>query len=147
MGRIEEGKLAHSARAFPEVGDGGVFLHGHAAIADERGEFALKGIKLEFAQERGGFLTIDGPHAHGVEGQPGAAARVERGQLAIEEHGFQLALEFLFQGRLHGLETVADGFKRRIVPEELFRRFLAHAAHAGDVVAGIPDDGLHVGPL
>ena len=97
-------------------------------------------------RKSGGFLPVHRAYAHGVEGERFAAG-VQRGELAVEEHGFELPVELFLEGGLHALEAVADGLQRGIVVEQLFRGLLAHAADAGDVVAGVPDDGLHVGPL
>lgn len=147
LGRVEQGKLAHGA-AFSGIHRfRSVVLHGHASVADERGEFALKRAELEFAEQGGGFLPVHRAHAHGVEREGGAAAGVQRGELAVQEHGFELAVEFFLQGGLHGGEAVPDGFQRGVLVEQLFRRLRPHAADAGDVVAGVADDRLHVRPL
>ena len=51
LGRVEQGKLAHGA-AFSGIHRfRSVVLHGHASVADERGEFALKRAELEFAEQ------------------------------------------------------------------------------------------------
>ena len=56
----------------------------------------------------------------------------------VQEHGFELAVEFFLQGGLHGGEAVPDGFQRGVLVEQLFRRLRPHAADAGDVVAESP---------
>ena len=67
LGRVEQGKLAHGA-AFSGIHRfRSVVLHGHASVADERGEFALKRAELEFAEQGGGLLPVHRAHAHGVE--------------------------------------------------------------------------------
>ena len=111
------------------------------------GQLAPQGEELELFREQGAGGGIQRPHAQVLQRDAGAEIASQGGELAPGEHVFQMRLQFgLHLGRQQD-EMVADVLKTGADGEDLARGLGTDARHAGDVVAGIADEGLHVGPL
>ena len=111
------------------------------------GQLAPQGEELELFREQGAGGGIQRTHAQVVQRDAGAGLAAQGGELAPDEHVLQMFLQLgLHFGRQQD-EMVADVLKAGADGEDLARGLGADARHAGDVVAGIADEGLHIGPL
>ena len=124
---------------------GQVGLGGLQAV--QSGQLAPQGEKLELFREQGAGGGIQRAHAQVVQRDAGAGLAAQGGELPPDEHVFQMFLQLGLQFGRQQDEMVADVLKAGTNGKNLARGLGTDARHAGDVVAGITDKGLHVGPL
>ena len=123
----------------------------HQPPLHQPGKLPLQGTHFILAQKTQGHLPgafpRQGAHPEILHGHAGTARRVQPRQFPVQEHGLLVALQFSAHGGRHLGHVIAQILQTGKVAEQLFRRLFPDAAHAGHIVAGIADQGLHVGPL
>ena len=103
--------------------------------------------QFEFRGQGGAGFGVGRPDGHVVQADVRAEIPAQCGQFAPGEHVFQMVAQFFLELGRDPLEMVADLLQRGAAFKYLLRLLGADARHAGDIVAGIAYEGLHVGPL
>ena len=85
-------------------------------------------------------------HGDVAEGQVREKVGAQPGQFAVAEGRVQVRFDFLAQARFQGVQVVAGGLQARIRAQDVQGGLGADAGHARNVVAGVADQGLEIGP-
>ena len=118
-----------------------------ALATQQRGHFPAQGKKFEFLGQSPAFRHIQRPYLQVAQGQAFAGSERQGGQLTPDEHILEMAAHLVLNFGRQQDEMVPDVLQTGADLEDLARGLGADARHAGNIVAGVAHQGLHVGPL